>query len=305
MAAAAAPHAGTAGAFATFEGGGGYVYLVRQLGTHAPSATQRVSDKKRQHPLGRRGDERLAATCSPPGTCTATIQARLWYGDSKHFGPIQNLAKVNGRDAPRGRPRRRPARDRRVGRPARERGQHGPEGDRVGHLAQRVAAASCCRRSSSRRSRTRRSPPARSSRPPTRRPAAASSPGAAATPSAPRSSTAARSRAPQDLAPIPSSPDDIAAIGLANLVVSGERRRGGDDGRRGRRQQQPGPRRAAARRRTGLRPGRAGLGARAVPSPTRAPRSTRSPTSSSWPGGPPNPPPPAASRSPPAHRRDC
>ncbi|HEY6886546.1 MAG TPA: hypothetical protein VI300_02165 [Solirubrobacter sp.] len=94
VAAAAAPHAGTAGAFATFEGGGGYVYLVRQLGTHAPAATQRVSDQ-------RASIRSVAVAMNASGdVLTAwdlhgTVQARLWYGSSNHFGPIQNLGKVN------------------------------------------------------------------------------------------------------------------------------------------------------------------------------------------------------------------
>ncbi|MDA0166638.1 hypothetical protein OM076_40630 [Solirubrobacter ginsenosidimutans] len=94
VAATAVPHAGTAGAFATFEGGGGYVYLVRQLGTHAPSATQRVSDK-------RASIRSVAVAMNASGdVLTAwdlhgTVQARFWYGSSKRFGPIQNLGKVN------------------------------------------------------------------------------------------------------------------------------------------------------------------------------------------------------------------
>jgi hypothetical protein len=94
VAAAAAPHAGTSGAFATFEGGGGYVYLVRQLGTHAPSATQRVSTK-------RASIRSVAVAMNASGdVLTAwdlhgTVQARFWYGSSKRFGPVQDLAKVN------------------------------------------------------------------------------------------------------------------------------------------------------------------------------------------------------------------
>jgi hypothetical protein len=94
VAAAAAPHAGTAGAFATFEGGGGYVYLVRQLGTHAPSATQRVSSKRasiRSVSVAMNASGDVLTAWDLHGT----IQARLWYGSSKRFGPIQDLAKVN------------------------------------------------------------------------------------------------------------------------------------------------------------------------------------------------------------------
>jgi hypothetical protein len=96
VAAAAAPHAGTAGVFATFEGGGGHVYLVRQLGIHAPSSTQLVSSSKKVSirsvavAMNASGDVLVAWDAH------GEIQARLWYGSSKHFGPIQNLAKVTG-----------------------------------------------------------------------------------------------------------------------------------------------------------------------------------------------------------------
>jgi hypothetical protein len=96
VAAAAASHAGTAGVFATFEGGGGHVYLVRQLGTHAPSATQLVSGTKKA------SIRSVAVAMNPSGDVLVAwdlhgeIQARLWYGSSKRFGPIQNLAKVTG-----------------------------------------------------------------------------------------------------------------------------------------------------------------------------------------------------------------
>ncbi|WP_157592548.1 hypothetical protein [Solirubrobacter soli] len=96
VAAAAVPHAGTAGVFATFEGGGGHVYLVRQLGTHAPSATQLVSGSKKVSirsvavAMNASGDVLVAWDAH------GEIQARFWYGSSKRFGPIQNLAKVTG-----------------------------------------------------------------------------------------------------------------------------------------------------------------------------------------------------------------
>jgi hypothetical protein len=96
VAAAAVPHAGTAGVFATFEGGGGHVYLVRQLGPHAPAATQRVSGSKRA------SIRSVAVAMNASGDVLVAwdlhgeIQARLWYGSSERFGPIQDLAKVTG-----------------------------------------------------------------------------------------------------------------------------------------------------------------------------------------------------------------
>lgn len=94
VAATAAPHAGTAGAFATFERGGGYVYLVRQLGIHAPSATQRVSEK-------RASIRSVAVAMNSSGDVLVawdqhgTIQSRFWYGSFKRFGPVQDLGKVD------------------------------------------------------------------------------------------------------------------------------------------------------------------------------------------------------------------
>src|SRR4051794_673344 len=96
VAAAAATHAGTAGVFATFEGGGGHVYLVRQLGTHAASSTQRVSGSQKA------SIRSVAVAMNAGGDVLVAwdlhgeIQARLWYGSSERFGPIQNLAKVTG-----------------------------------------------------------------------------------------------------------------------------------------------------------------------------------------------------------------
>ena len=295
VAAAAAPHAGTAGASRPSRAAAGTSTSSASSARTRPRRPS-ASPTSGQHPLRRGRDQRVAATCSPPGTCTATIQARLWYGGSKHFGPIQNLGHGQRRDAPRGRPRRRPARDRRVGRPARERGQHGPEGDRVGHRAQRAAAASGCRPSSSRRSRTRRSPAGAVIQ------AAYTSTGRGIVAWSGRNAVRAafvngRSiGAPQDLAPIPSSPGRRRRDRPRQPRRRGERRRGGDDGRLGRRaDNQSSPRRCPTAQRRSARPSRSRR--RVSSSPTRAPRSTRSPTSSSWPGGLPNPPPRAASRS--------
>ena len=160
VAAAAAPHAGTAGAFATFEGGGGHVYLVRQLGTHAPSSTQLVSASKKVSIRSVAVAMNASGDVLTAWDAHGEIQARLWYGSSKRFGPIQNLAKVTGAMHLAVALGVRPPRDRRVGRPARQRGQHGPAGDRVGDRRAAPRAGSCCRPSSSRRSRTPRSPAA-------------------------------------------------------------------------------------------------------------------------------------------------
>ena len=192
VAAAAAPHAGTAGVFATFEGGGGHVYLVRQLGIHAPSATQRVSGSKKA------SIRSVAVAMNASGDVLVAwdlhgeIQARLWYGSSKHFGPIQNLAKVTGAlhlAVALGNDRRATVAwvDQLVS---------------EGNTGQKATVWATSRSAS----RGFLLPPkqleafpdtaipgGRSSRPPTRRPGAGSSPGAAATPSARRSSTAARS----------------------------------------------------------------------------------------------------------------
>jgi hypothetical protein len=96
VAATAASHAGTAGAFATFEGGGGHVYLVRQLGTHAPSSTQRVSGPKKVSIRSVAVAMNASGDVLTAWDAHGEIQARLWYGSSKRFGPIQNLAKVTG-----------------------------------------------------------------------------------------------------------------------------------------------------------------------------------------------------------------
>ncbi len=96
VAAAAAPHAGTAGVFATFEGGGGHVYLVRQLGTHAPSSTQLVSASKKVSIRSVAVAMNASGDVLTAWDAHGEIQARLWYGSSKRFGPIQNLAKVTG-----------------------------------------------------------------------------------------------------------------------------------------------------------------------------------------------------------------
>jgi len=218
VAAAAAPHAGTAGAFATFEGGGGYVYLVRQLGTRAPSATQRVSNK-------RASIRSVTVAINASGDVLTAwdlhgeIQARLWYGDSKHFGPIQNLAKVTG-------------------------AQHlavALGNDRratVAWVDQRVSEGNTGQKATvwatSRSARRGFRLPAKQLEafPDTAIPAGAviqaayTSTGRGIVAWSGRS--AVRSAfvngrsiaAPRDLAPIPSSPDDVDAIGLANLVVS-------------------------------------------------------------------------------------
>jgi hypothetical protein len=220
VAAAAAPHAGTAGAFATFEGGGGYVYLVRQLGTHAPSPTQRVSEQKASIrsvavAMNAQGDVLTAWDLH------GTIQARLWYGDSKHFGPVQNLAKVTGAlhiAVALGSDRR----------------------ATVAWVDQLVSEGNTGQDATvwaTSRSATRGfllPPKQLEAFPDTAIPAgsvieaAYTSDGRGIVAWSGR--TAVRAAfvngrsigAPQDLAPIPSSPDDIAAIGLGNLVVSAD-----------------------------------------------------------------------------------
>jgi hypothetical protein len=219
VAAAAAPHAGTAGVFATFEGGGGHVYLVRQLGTHAPSSTQLVSGSRKASirsvavAMNRSGDVLTAWDLH------GTIQARLWYGSSKRFGPIQNLAKVTGAlhiAVALGADRRATVAwvDQLVS-----------EGN-TGQKATVWATA----RSATRGFLT----PAKQLEafPDTAIPAgsviqaAYTSSGRGLVAWSGRTAVRAafvHSRvidAPQDLAPIPSSPDDIAAIGLGNLAVA-------------------------------------------------------------------------------------
>ena len=218
VAAAAVPHAGTAGVFATFEGGGGHVYLVRQLGTHAPSATQRVSGSKKA------SIRSVAVAMNASGDVLAAwdlhgeIQARLWYGSSKRFGPIQNLAKVTGalhlgrraRQSTGARPSRGSTSSSARATPARRRPCGRPRAAR--------RAASCCRPSSSRRSRTPRSPAAPSSRPRTRRPDAAIVAWSGRNAVRAAFVNGRSIGAPQDLAPIP-PPDDLATSASSNLVV--------------------------------------------------------------------------------------
>ena len=91
---AAAPHGGAAAAFSTFPPhGGGSVYLVRQTGVSAPAATQRVSTHT--------GSIRAVAVAinASGDVLTAwdrhgTIEARLWYGHSKRFRPVEKLGTV-------------------------------------------------------------------------------------------------------------------------------------------------------------------------------------------------------------------
>jgi len=219
VAATAVPHAGTAGVFATFEGGGGHVYLVRQLGTHAPSSTQLVSGSKKA------SIRSVAVAMNASGDVLVAwdlhgeIQARLWYGSSKHFGPIQNLAKVTGAmhlSVALGSDRRATVAwvDQLVS---------------EGNTGQKATVWATSRSAS----RGFLLPPKQLEAFPDTAIPAGSVIEAAYTSTgrgiiAWSGRTAVRAAfvngrsigTPQDLAPIPSSPDDIAAIGLANLVVA-------------------------------------------------------------------------------------
>jgi hypothetical protein len=88
VAAAAPKH--TAAAFSTFGAGEiGSVYLVRQSGTAAPSATQRISAK------GHIRSVSVAVNASGDVLSAwdrdGRIEAQLWYGSSKRFSGVQEL----------------------------------------------------------------------------------------------------------------------------------------------------------------------------------------------------------------------
>jgi hypothetical protein len=89
VAAAAAPKH-TAAVFSTFGAGEiGSVYLVRQSGTAAPEATQRISAKGhiRSVSVAVNASGDVLAAWDRDGK----IEAQLWYGSSKHFSGVQAL----------------------------------------------------------------------------------------------------------------------------------------------------------------------------------------------------------------------
>lgn len=92
VATAAAPKH-TAAAFSTFGPGEiGSVYVVRQAGTGAPGATERISGKGHIRSVGvavnASGDVLAAWDRS------GTIESRMYFGRSKHWGAVTDLGEV-------------------------------------------------------------------------------------------------------------------------------------------------------------------------------------------------------------------
>ena len=135
VATAAAPKH-TVAAFSTFGAGDiGSVYVVRQSGVGAPGATERIS--------GRGHIRSVAVAVNASGDVLAawdrsgTVESRMYSGRSHRWAPVKTLGKVTAAMHMSAAHRRRPARDRRVGRPADQRGRHEQGRDVLGDRAHR------------------------------------------------------------------------------------------------------------------------------------------------------------------------